>query len=242
MWIMTPRGFYSVVQHRDEPAKVLVRARCKQDIDALADLIPAKPFQTPVADYNWRLVCTAAEWTHALTVLSSEIKYPNFKNAINDDKHHRAYSEVWGVLLTALDDRHTESDSRWQDDNWADYDLWEPPLHRGRRVGDRNVELTVEDLDSLPAGSVVSTTAAQPQQREVWTRVSDGWLLGGGDTVYDSRVVVQAGPVHIEWIESEPPITFVGVDDPPLDDEGEPLDLRTTDQPASSDPPSDPED
>ena len=36
MWLMTTRGFFSVVAHNADPDRVLIRARCRGDIDAVA--------------------------------------------------------------------------------------------------------------------------------------------------------------------------------------------------------------
>lgn len=101
MWTMTTRGFYSVVAHRDDPARVLVRARCERDLLALGDLLPdAQPTHTPDADYHWRFECTKAQWAGALAVMAGEVDYPNFKAAVTDRAHHRAYLEVWHALLS----------------------------------------------------------------------------------------------------------------------------------------------
>ncbi len=104
MWLMTTRGFYSVVAHRDHPDRVLVRARCQADIEALSDLLPAEPIALANADYGWRVDVTRADWEAAAQVLAREIDYPNFKSAVLDPAHHDAYMRVWGVM-TALDDR-----------------------------------------------------------------------------------------------------------------------------------------
>ena len=42
MWTMTKRGFYSVVAHRDDPSRVLVRARCDRDIRALELIVSTR--------------------------------------------------------------------------------------------------------------------------------------------------------------------------------------------------------
>ena len=125
MWLMTTRGFYSAVQHRDDPTKVMIRARCVEDIDALAELIPdAEPYHTPNADYAWRIVTSASNWVGALTTMALEVDYPNFKNAVKSPKHHAAYSSVWGTMLR-LDDRHNvlwgdeQDDGPWEDEVWA---------------------------------------------------------------------------------------------------------------------------
>lgn len=104
MWTMTTRGFYSVVAHRDDSSQVMVRARCERDIRALADLLPAaEPAFTPDADYHWRLVCSREKWAAAVTAMAGEIDYANFKAAITDKAHHRAYLEVWHDLLSLTD-------------------------------------------------------------------------------------------------------------------------------------------
>ena len=104
MWLMTTRGFFSVVEHREDDNLLLIRARCKQDIDALANLVPATPISILDADYAWRIEATRAQWAEALVALLAEVTYPNFKNAILDSDHHDAYLGVWRQLLV-LDDR-----------------------------------------------------------------------------------------------------------------------------------------
>ena len=98
MWLMTTRGFYSVVEHRDDADRLLVRARCQADIAALSDLVAGEPVRLDDADYAWRVETTRDEWKAAMQVLVGEITYPNFKSAIMDDAHVHAYHQVWGVM------------------------------------------------------------------------------------------------------------------------------------------------
>ena len=104
MWLMTTRGFYSVVEHRDDADRLLVRARTREDIEALADLVGSEPVWLGTADYAWRVETTRDEWQAAMQVLVGEITYPNFKSAVHDPEHHDAYMRVWSAML-ALDDR-----------------------------------------------------------------------------------------------------------------------------------------
>ena len=104
MWLMTTRGFYSAVQHRDDPDRILVRARCRRDLDAISDLVPGEPVLLEHADYAWRVETDRATWRAAVAVLAAEIDYPNFKGAIDDPDRHDLYLEVWRVLRV-LDDR-----------------------------------------------------------------------------------------------------------------------------------------
>ena len=103
MWVTTTQGFYSVVAHRDEPDKLLVRARTREDIEALREQIPAlEPFEDLDADYCHRAVVSRAEWVAALAQLVAELDYDNFKNAVAERQGaERAalYAVVWREFL-----------------------------------------------------------------------------------------------------------------------------------------------
>ena len=102
MWILTTQGFYSVVAHRDEPDELLVRARTREDIEALREQIPTlEPFEDRTADYRHRAVVSRAEWVAALAQLATDLDYDNFKNAVAERQgHERAalYGVLWGEL------------------------------------------------------------------------------------------------------------------------------------------------
>jgi len=102
MWVATTQGFYRVVQHRRDRSKLLVRARTREDIEALRDQIPdIRTFSDSRADYRWRAVVTRAEWIAALAQLVSELDYPNFKSAVasrQGSERAHYYGEVWSVL------------------------------------------------------------------------------------------------------------------------------------------------
>jgi hypothetical protein len=104
MWLVTTQGFYSAVAHRASAEHVLVRARTREDIEALRRQIPdIEPFEDLEADYRHRAIVTRAEWVSAVAQLASEIDYDNFKNAVAARQgHERAgiYGRVWGGLLS----------------------------------------------------------------------------------------------------------------------------------------------
>ena len=104
MWLATTHGFYSVVEHRDDPDHLLVRARVHQDLEALADQIPGiEPYETPEGDYRWRAEVTREQWRDAVAKLAMAIDYPNFKNAVDDRQgreREEIYSGVWAQLKT----------------------------------------------------------------------------------------------------------------------------------------------
>lgn len=108
MWIMTTRGFFSVVQRQSNPNEVKVRARREEDIRSIAALIPgARPYATPERDYLWRFNTTKAQWAKALARLANEIDYTNFKDEVyrKSKRHAGVYGEVWSTLYLGLDER-----------------------------------------------------------------------------------------------------------------------------------------
>jgi hypothetical protein len=103
MWLMTTQGFYSVVALREQRDRLLVRARTREDIEALRTQIPAiDVFDDPGADYRWRAEVTRADWRDALAQLVDDVDYDKFKNAVAKDQgEQRAllYGQVWATLL-----------------------------------------------------------------------------------------------------------------------------------------------
>lgn len=102
MWLYTQHGFYSIVAHRDQPGRFLVRARRQVDLDNLRSIacLPAGSQSTPDADYHFRLTITAAELARVMTFLGNTVDYPNFKNRIaarpdQADRIH-IYHAIWG--------------------------------------------------------------------------------------------------------------------------------------------------
>lgn len=102
MWLVTTQGFYSVVAHRGDPDRVLVRARVREDLEALRQQIAGiEPVETPGADYRWRAEVSRDEWQGALAALGGGIDYDNFKTAVAEQqgwKREAVYHKVWAAL------------------------------------------------------------------------------------------------------------------------------------------------
>ena|SRR5581483_10783196 len=102
MWLFTTQGFYSVVAHRRDPDRLLVRARAREDLEALRDQIPNLRISSDrTADYRWRAVVTRGEWIAAVAQLATEIDYDNFKSAVaarQGAKRERLYARVWAEM------------------------------------------------------------------------------------------------------------------------------------------------
>ena len=103
MWLMTTRGFYSIVEDFHDRDQLLVRARVREDLGAVADLVPGLEVEeTPERDYRFRASVARDVWASAVAQLAREIDYPNFKNAVAErqgvDRAH-VYGDVWATLL-----------------------------------------------------------------------------------------------------------------------------------------------
>ncbi|TFV96172.1 hypothetical protein E4S40_08080 [Algoriphagus kandeliae] len=100
MWIASKNGFISIVQHRDMPDQVLLRARVKKDLESL---FPSEEIiATPEADYGFRVFVSKEKAVEIISKQVMDIDYPNFKNAIAKIPNQRdkldAYHDIWGVM------------------------------------------------------------------------------------------------------------------------------------------------
>ena len=109
MWLFTTQGFYSAVAHRRDPAKVIVRARARADLEALREQIPdLRIFEDKDADYRYRAVVDHEQWVAAVAILAASIDYDNFKKTVAErqgPERERAYTRVWAELLGLQEER-----------------------------------------------------------------------------------------------------------------------------------------
>lgn len=103
MWIMSKEGFYSIVKHRGDPTKLIIRSRVKKDIENVLEFFIGSDYRlmhTPDADYAYRTIIDVFEWPKFLEELTMDIEYYNFKNTIAAEDPERAYcyGEIWYVL------------------------------------------------------------------------------------------------------------------------------------------------
>lgn len=102
MWVLTPRGFFSVVQDRNDADRLLVRARAREDLERLGDVLPGiEPIGGEGTDYPWRVWVDRREWLSVLEHMCEEINYGNFKNAVaarQGATRAAIYGDVWTTL------------------------------------------------------------------------------------------------------------------------------------------------
>lgn len=106
MWLMTDRGFYSVVDKGDREGYLCVRSRVLQDLYNLFELDSMKGYlddviETSDSDYRFRVYVTGEDWIAAAADLAGEIDYSNFKSRVSGmqgDDRARIYMKVWTAL------------------------------------------------------------------------------------------------------------------------------------------------
>lgn len=86
MWLMTKNSFVSVVQHRERPNDVLVRARKREHLNRLFPKKAKSVLVDDRADYKYRLIVSKKELATTLTdYIMRSLKYDNFKAAQSHD-------------------------------------------------------------------------------------------------------------------------------------------------------------
>lgn len=120
MWILTTRGMYSVVLEADRPGWVLVRARRRDDLERLMELVEPHVrrlppvIATPERDYPFRIKLQGRVWADVAEALAQEIDYTNFKDEVERVQgrwRHDVYARVW-TILRQLTPHEESQDSR----------------------------------------------------------------------------------------------------------------------------------
>ncbi len=107
MWLVTDRGFYSVVDKGDRPGYLCVRGRVREDIEALFELdslagYAADVIETENSDYRYRVYVRREHWVAATADLAGQISYDNFKNEVagrQGRERAHIYMAVWQALF-----------------------------------------------------------------------------------------------------------------------------------------------
>lgn len=103
MWLMTQHGLYSVVEDED-PAYLRIRARRKQDLDNLAELVSFKIeiMEADEADYRYSIRLKRGSARRLLSATFDQINYPHFRDAISKTPDQRekifSYRQIWSTL------------------------------------------------------------------------------------------------------------------------------------------------
>lgn len=100
MWLITNKGLLSVVEDRDDPKTLIVRARQDGLLEEMIEEagLEARVWQDEYADYPNRAKMSRVDFTDLVYTQVLRIDYPNFKNSVADPKLKSLLSRVWSVL------------------------------------------------------------------------------------------------------------------------------------------------
>src|SRR5713101_4402668 len=89
MWLGFNDGFLSAVADKNDPARLMVRARRKKDLlDVFGDVEIIKNDGT---DYRWRTFVDRKAFAALVAARVEKINYTNFKNSVGDRDLHDLY-------------------------------------------------------------------------------------------------------------------------------------------------------
>src|SRR3954466_10413144 len=102
MWLLTPDGFYSIVQKPGED-ELCIRARDAGDLDRLRSrYLPTltATLETRGGDYRYRAWVSRDALAEGLAAIAPDLDYSNFKNEVHSRDPERAhiYGNVWSAL------------------------------------------------------------------------------------------------------------------------------------------------
>jgi hypothetical protein len=86
MWLFAVGGFFSIVQHKDDPKYLLVRSRVKGDIERYWP--DADVQRTEKADYLYRAKIARVVVEEVVLNIVKNIKYTSYKGAMEDKSRY----------------------------------------------------------------------------------------------------------------------------------------------------------
>jgi hypothetical protein len=96
MWICFNDGFVSVVVDKGDPARLLVRARRKQDLLNVCGK-DVEVLDNAGSDYRWRTFVDRKAFSALVAGRIDKIDYTNFKNSIKEKDLHGLYVDFWNL-------------------------------------------------------------------------------------------------------------------------------------------------
>jgi len=96
MWICFNDGFVSVVADKNDPGRLLVRARRKKDLlNVCGDSV--KVLENAGTDYRWRAFVDRRSFSALVAARVEKIDYTNFKNSVKGADLHDLYMKFWNL-------------------------------------------------------------------------------------------------------------------------------------------------
>ena len=102
VWLFTKNSFISIVQHRERPDDVLVRARAKKYLERLFSHKAEEIYADEGADYTYRLLISKKDLAEVVSsYILQSLNYDNFKASqeTDDPAWTRFLHAVWAEGL-----------------------------------------------------------------------------------------------------------------------------------------------
>jgi hypothetical protein len=107
MWLFTKIGFYSIVQHHEDPNIFLIRARAEKDLINLKNEVLSigrrKIHTSEDRDYFCRVFVDRTELYEIMSHLIALVNYTNFKNEVAKQLDQKdkmtSYHRVWSAMF-----------------------------------------------------------------------------------------------------------------------------------------------
>lgn len=94
MWLCFNNAFVSAVADRNDPGRLMVRARRREHLANLfgdeADIV-----ENAGSDYKYRVFVDRSVLADIINKTLMNLKYDNFKNSVEDDTLHDLYADFW---------------------------------------------------------------------------------------------------------------------------------------------------
>lgn len=101
MWIAMTDGFFSIVEHKEDTGKLLVRARLRGNLEHVFG-VAMKREGVGVSvdegtDYRFRTVLSRASVVAVIASELSGLDYTNFKGSVDNTRLGNMYGQIWNV-------------------------------------------------------------------------------------------------------------------------------------------------
>ena len=122
MWIFNQDGFFSVVQHRDDPEMLMIKARNRAHLERVAAWTRAnfmpnlEIVELEESDYIVRANISKIRWAQYLTQRTMELDYDSVKEPImerTDPELGHAMFDVWDRMMRYQREIHVGSASEY---------------------------------------------------------------------------------------------------------------------------------
>jgi len=110
-------SFVSIVQDRNVPTQVAVRARVKEDLVSLFPQHIQNVITTDDSDYRFRLFLDKAYVSKIISDRVLDIDYDNFKNSVKQKWRKSAYMGIWQIMFQVQNKLYPGTVNKW----WLNY-------------------------------------------------------------------------------------------------------------------------